>query len=162
MPGSGHIISMVEMANILLARDHRLAVTMIAIKLYPWISKLMNISNHFLHSLVIPATETIHPYTIYVLPALPAIPNNGNCFFLEIVLESYKPHVKQALISFLTTSTNHLVGFVLDMFCSTMVDIANEFEVPSYAYCTSGAGFFFFFLVYILNNFTHRIIVVMK
>ncbi|KAE8649805.1 hypothetical protein Csa_012769 [Cucumis sativus] len=93
MPGSGHIISMVEMANILLARDHRLAVTMIAIKLYPWISKLMNISNHFLHSL--------------------------------------------ALISFLTTSTNHLVGFVLDMFCSTMVDIANEFEVPSYAYCTS-------------------------
>uniref|UniRef100_A0A0A0KZA7 Uncharacterized protein n=1 Tax=Cucumis sativus TaxID=3659 RepID=A0A0A0KZA7_CUCSA len=65
MPGSGHIISMVEMANILLARDHRLAVTMIAIKLYPWISKLMNISNHFLHSLVIPATETIHPYTIY-------------------------------------------------------------------------------------------------
>ncbi|KAL0545892.1 hypothetical protein IC582_015789 [Cucumis melo] len=33
IPGSGHLASMFEMANSLLARDHRLAVTMIAIKL---------------------------------------------------------------------------------------------------------------------------------
>ncbi|KAL0545891.1 hypothetical protein IC582_015788 [Cucumis melo] len=139
IPGSGHLTSMVEMANTLLARDHRLAVTIICNKL-PFDPK----ANEYIQSLSAQPCNTNNrnntSIQFIILPELHAIQNYGNCFFLEVVLERYKPHVKQALISFLATSTNHLVGFVLDMFCSTMVEIANEFEVPSYVYCTSGVG----------------------
>ncbi|KAI7739120.1 hypothetical protein M8C21_001222, partial [Ambrosia artemisiifolia] len=33
-----------------------------------------------------------------------------------------------------------LAGFVVDMFCVAMIDIANEFEVPTYTYFTAGAA----------------------
>ncbi|TYK28026.1 anthocyanidin 3-O-glucosyltransferase 2-like [Cucumis melo var. makuwa] len=145
IPGSGHLTSMVEMANTLLARDHRLAVTIICNKL-PFDPK----ANEYIQSLSTQPRNTNNrnntSIQFIVLPELHAIQNYGNHFFLEVVLERYKPHVKQALISFLTTSTNHLVGFVLDMFYSTMVEVANELEVPSYVYCTSGAGFLSFSL----------------
>lgn len=38
------------------------------------------------------------------------------------------------------SSTAQLVGFVVDMFCSTMMDVAEEFGVPCYAFCTSSAA----------------------
>ena len=161
IPGSGHLASMVEMANTLLARDHRLAVTMIAFKL-PLDPK----ANEYIQSLSAQSLTNNNSIQFIVLPELPDIPNNGNRFFLEVVLESYKPHVKQALISFLTTSTNHLAGFVLDSFCSTMVDVANEFKVPSYVYYTSCAAYLAFSLhleqLYTQDNSSNEVIQQLK
>lgn len=34
-----------------------------------------------------------------------------------------------------------LVGFVIDMFCVPMIDVANEFGVPTYLFFASGIGF---------------------
>ncbi|KAA0066880.1 anthocyanidin 3-O-glucosyltransferase 2-like [Cucumis melo var. makuwa] len=156
IPGSGHLASMFEMANSLLARDHRLAVTMIAIKL-PLDAKV----NEYIQSLYAQSL-TNNSIKFIILPELPPPPNDENKIFFEVVLESYKPHVKQALISFLTTSTNHLVGFVLDSFCLTMVDVANEFKVPSYVYYTSSAAYLAFSLhleqLYTQDNSSNEVI----
>ncbi|RVW60542.1 UDP-glucose flavonoid 3-O-glucosyltransferase 6 [Vitis vinifera] len=39
-----------------------------------------------------------------------------------------------------------LAGFVIDMFCTSMIDVANEFGVPSYLFFTSSAAFLGFVL----------------
>ncbi|KAL5840205.1 hypothetical protein ACOSQ4_012813 [Xanthoceras sorbifolium] len=57
-------------------------------------------------------------------------------------IESRKPRVKDAVSNLLTHSDSpRLAGFVLDMFCSFMIDVANDFGVPSYIFFTSGAAF---------------------
>ncbi|XP_038896918.1 putative UDP-glucose flavonoid 3-O-glucosyltransferase 3 [Benincasa hispida] len=159
MPGMGHLVSTVEMANILVTRDPRLTVAVLAIKL-----SIDAKANEYIQSL----SESLSNNTsirIIVLPELPAIPKDGNHFFLE-VLEIYTPHVKQALISSLTTSTTHLAGFVLDMFCTTMVDIANEFRVPSYVYYTCSAASlaisFHLEQLYTQNNSSNEVIQQLK
>ena len=46
----------------------------------------------------------------------------------------------------LADNSTHLVGFVLDMFCSSMIDVANKFKVPSYIFFTSHAAYLGFLL----------------
>ncbi|KAL4567448.1 hypothetical protein LXL04_023032 [Taraxacum kok-saghyz] len=36
---------------------------------------------------------------------------------------------------------DRVAGFVIDMFCTGMIDVANEFNVPTYVFFTSNAGF---------------------
>ncbi|PWA59223.1 UDP-glycosyltransferase 71E1 [Artemisia annua] len=52
-----------------------------------------------------------------------------------------KIHVRNIVRENIIESNSvRLVGFVLDMFCMTMVDVANEFGVPTYNYFTSSAS----------------------
>lgn len=61
------------------------------------------------------------------------------------LIEIYKPHVREAMAKHANSQTSpdlpQLVGFVLDMFCMTMIDVAKEFEVPCYVFYTSSAAF---------------------
>ncbi|MCI37726.1 UDP-glucose flavonoid 3-O-glucosyltransferase 3-like, partial [Trifolium medium] len=58
------------------------------------------------------------------------------------LLEAQKTNVKQA-VSNLTTGEQHghLAAFVVDMFCTNMIDIAKEFSVPAFVFFTSGVAF---------------------
>ncbi|KAJ4897577.1 UDP-glycosyltransferase 71B2 [Raphanus sativus] len=58
--------------------------------------------------------------------------------------ESYKPAVKATVAKLYDQARpdlSKLVGFVVDMFCTQMIDVANEFEVPSYLFYPSSAVF---------------------
>ncbi|CAI0542195.1 unnamed protein product [Linum tenue] len=57
------------------------------------------------------------------------------------VIQNQKPQVREAVSAQLAGSGARLAGFVLDMLCTSMVDVAEEFSVPSYVYFTSGAAF---------------------
>ncbi|KAJ6408585.1 hypothetical protein OIU84_011837 [Salix udensis] len=62
------------------------------------------------------------------------------------VTHCQKPHVKESVSKLITQSEKNLkpprlACFVLDMFCTGMIDVANEFGVPSYIYFTSSAAF---------------------
>ncbi|GAB4848203.1 hypothetical protein Ancab_002870 [Ancistrocladus abbreviatus] len=46
----------------------------------------------------------------------------------------------RSLSSTCPDSERRLTGFILDLLCTTMVDVANEFNVPSYVFFTSGAS----------------------
>ncbi|KAI6681272.1 hypothetical protein NL676_035153 [Syzygium grande] len=59
------------------------------------------------------------------------------------VIESNKPHVKRAVadLTDLASSTRWLSEFLLDMFCTTMIGLADELEVPSSVLFTSSTAF---------------------
>ncbi|KAH0879937.1 hypothetical protein HID58_067331 [Brassica napus] len=62
-------------------------------------------------------------------------------------IESQKPHVRAA-VSELTKnvpkrsgSRRRLAGIVLDIFCMSMIDVPDEFNLPAYTFYTSNASF---------------------
>ncbi|KAF8085994.1 hypothetical protein N665_0639s0008 [Sinapis alba] len=64
---------------------------------------------------------------------------------LDMHIENHIPTVRHAvakLFDHYSTLQNppRIAGFVLDMFCTSLIDVANEFHVPSYLFYTSNAG----------------------
>ncbi|KAF8094071.1 hypothetical protein N665_0370s0007 [Sinapis alba] len=59
-------------------------------------------------------------------------------------VQNLKPLVKNVVAELLEPTrpdSPRLAGFVVDMYCTCMIDVANELGVPSYLFYTSNAGF---------------------
>lgn len=132
-PGMGHLASMVEMANVLVSRDDRLAATVLAIKL-PYDTKTAE------HIQSLSESFKAKSIRFIVLPELPPPKETNGRLMMKEVLESHKPHVTE-FVTKLADDTNRLVGFVIDMFCTTMIDVAKDFGVPCYLFYTCNAAF---------------------
>ncbi|KAJ4981138.1 hypothetical protein NE237_031975 [Protea cynaroides] len=69
---------------------------------------------------------------------------------LPIFIDNHKPFIKDTITQlFLTTESEsepHLAGLVIDLFCTSMIDVANELGIPSYLFFTSNAVFLSFML----------------
>ncbi|KAF8041584.1 hypothetical protein BT93_A0240 [Corymbia citriodora subsp. variegata] len=135
-PGMGHLVSMVEMAKLLVARDSRLSITVLIMKL-PIDSEVDSYTDSLAASVAAARIRLVH------LPCVNSDTEISSGSFLTHFVESNKPHVKQAVADLAgsASSTWRLAGFVIDMFCTTMIDVANEFGVPSYIFFTSSAAF---------------------
>ncbi|XP_007215289.2 putative UDP-glucose flavonoid 3-O-glucosyltransferase 3 [Prunus persica] len=137
--GMGHLVSAVEMATLLVARHDRLFITVFIMKL-PFDSKG---TESYIASL---EASPVSPRVNFItLPKVPAIDNHisPNSFRNQFI-ESHKPHVKNAVAKLTESESDsrpRLAGFVIDMFCTTMIDVADEFGVPTYMFFTSPAGF---------------------
>ncbi|KAK3227298.1 hypothetical protein Dsin_007160 [Dipteronia sinensis] len=127
-PGVGHLVSTVEIAKLLVDRDQRLSITV-------FIIKLPNSDN----SKMTPTyTRSLDRIKFINLPNQ----SSDAKTVLTSLIESQKPHVKEVVThSMSLPDSPKLAGFVLDMFCTSMIDVANDFGVPSYIYFTSGASF---------------------
>ncbi|PWA79737.1 UDP-glycosyltransferase 71E1 [Artemisia annua] len=128
-PGVSHLTPTVELAKLLLARDDRLSVTIIIMKLLLGDKHDTGtpVSTDRLRYIEIPCDEStmalINPET-----------------FLTAFVEHNKTHVRNIVRENIIESDSvRLAAFVLDMFCMGMADVANEFGVPSYNYFTCGA-----------------------
>ncbi|KAF8041603.1 hypothetical protein BT93_A0257 [Corymbia citriodora subsp. variegata] len=135
-PGMGHLVAMVEMAKLLIDHDPRLSVTVLVMK-FPFDSAVDSYTNSL-------ATSTTTPRLRFVdLPRENAEAEFSSGHFLTDFVESRKPHVKRAMADLADSggSTGRLAGFVLDMFCTAMIDLADEVGVPSYVLFTSSAAF---------------------
>ncbi|KAF8041602.1 LOW QUALITY PROTEIN: hypothetical protein BT93_A0256 [Corymbia citriodora subsp. variegata] len=125
MPAKGHLVSMIEMAKLLVDRD---PATMLPMDSYT-------------NSLATSVATTRIRFINLPLENVDAKSFSHKIFahFIEI----NKPHVKQAIaeLADLPGSTRTLAGFVLDMLCTTMIDLADEFGVPSYVFFASSAAF---------------------
>lgn len=137
-PGVGHLVSAVETAKILIDRDERLSITVLVMK--------------------IPSDANLNAYTRSVssnsssssdrlrFVDLPYDESKSNLIsphtFLSSLIDSHKLNVKNIAAEMVESdsSTTRLAGFVVDMFCVSMIDVANEFGVPSYVYFTCGAA----------------------
>ncbi|CAF2153631.1 unnamed protein product [Brassica napus] len=138
--GDGHLRPLVEVAKLLLDNDDHLSITVIIIpsmhgfqttSYSSYIASLSTTSNDRLRFSFISSADR---------PNSPdAEPN-----FISY-MESYKPVVK-ATVAKLTDSaqppSSRLAGFVMDIFCTTMIDVANDFGVPTYLFYPSNATFF--------------------
>ncbi|KAF7830838.1 anthocyanidin 3-O-glucosyltransferase 2-like [Senna tora] len=140
-PGKGHLVSTIEFAKLLINHDHRLHIALLIIPspidadLHSYIHSLSS-SPSFpkrLQLTILPSNYPTKPLTL--------------CDFLETLVENQKPHVRRAVSSLASApGSPRLAGFIVDMFCTSMIDVADEFGVPSMVFYTSGAAYLGFAL----------------
>ncbi|XP_016498099.1 UDP-glycosyltransferase 71E1-like [Nicotiana tabacum] len=131
-PGAGHLISAVEIAKLILDRDERLCISVLIMKLPMDLG-----TQSYVESLSSTARLQFVDITADEKTAAELI-SNKETFFLDFI-RGHKPKVIDFVHNM--TSNSRLAGFVLDMFCIPMIDVANEFSVPSYIFFTSSASF---------------------
>ncbi|KAL9246037.1 hypothetical protein vseg_019621 [Gypsophila vaccaria] len=134
-PGMGHIVSTVQLAKLVLNLNPRIAISIYVIHFPMHASKV----NAYIDS-----HSRDNPYptrlTFITLPPLPNPPDPSTPSLFAAIIELHKPVIKQAVEGRVRAGFPKPVGFVLDMFCAGMADIANELNVPTYIFFTSGAS----------------------
>ncbi|ESQ47691.1 hypothetical protein EUTSA_v10020645mg [Eutrema salsugineum] len=129
-PGIGHIRSTTAIANLLVENDDRLSVTLIVIP-----SQFSGDA-----SSSYPKSEGRLRYCL--LPAGDQSTEQNHVSYIE----SQKPHVRAAVSelsreAWTHTNSPRLAGIVVDMFCTSMIEIADEFNLPAYTFYTSNATY---------------------
>ncbi|KAJ8752706.1 hypothetical protein K2173_007016 [Erythroxylum novogranatense] len=137
----GHVVATTEIAKLLVDRDDRIYVTVLTMRL-PF-------DSHNQHTTLTSSTFSERIEILHLSPENPGSSGSpGQDVFSYVA--SYKTLVKEVVSnqtqSDSSPSSQRLVGFFLDMFCSTMIDVASELGVPSYIYYTSNATFLGFIL----------------
>ncbi|XVF71120.1 hypothetical protein PTKIN_Ptkin12aG0010100 [Pterospermum kingtungense] len=145
-PGMGHLVSPVQLAKLLVDLNPNLSITFIIIKsptdpkVVPYVDSLAaNTTTSRIKFVVLPQPETDIDVSAAKL--------------MSNLTQALRPLVKEAVTKMVQLSKSvpdspKLAGFVFDMFFTPLVDLANEFGVPSYAFFASGAAFlgFVFYL----------------
>lgn len=139
-PGAGHLVSALQFGKRLLQRDDRISITVLAIKsaapssLGSYTEALVA-SESRLQLIDVPQAE---------LPPLEFAKSPAKFFILNI--ENHVPNVREALTNYVSSKQDSvpIVGVVLDFFCVSMIDVVNEFNLPSYLFMTSNAGYLSF------------------
>lgn len=140
-PALGHIMSTIEMAKVLLNRDQRLSVNVCLMNPpYP-VPALAT----YIESL---AKNTIERISFIQLSQDQTPPNLNPKTFLTSLYEFYNSHsksVRNIVVDIIKqTGSGSVVGFVVDIFCTGMIDVANEFNLPTYVFFTSSSAFLAF------------------
>ncbi|KAL9229426.1 hypothetical protein vseg_004892 [Gypsophila vaccaria] len=149
-PGMGHLVSILQLAKLLLRRNQQISVSILIIDLPIHSAKITS---------YVDSQSRDNPYptrlTFVTLPPASSIPDPTSPYFFFEVIELHKPLVKRAVEDRVNNGSGKPVGFVLDMFCTNMVDVANEFGVPSYLFLTCGANFlnYVYFVESLANNY---------
>ncbi|CAE6194775.1 unnamed protein product [Arabidopsis arenosa] len=128
LPGISHLRPAVKLAKQLIESDDRLSITVIIIP-----SRFD--AGDASASIASLTTDRLRYEAISVSkepptsdPADPA----------QVYIEKQKSKVRDA-VARIVDPTRKLVGFVVDIFCASMIDVANEFGVPCYMIYTSNA-----------------------
>ncbi|VFQ75557.1 unnamed protein product [Cuscuta campestris] len=142
-PGMGHLFSAVEMAKLLLHKNRRddLSISLLIMR-SPFDSKV----NSYVESLATATDDGPSPsrlkFVLLSAPAMNSDPKRKNPF--RSLIDSHRQSVRDWINEFRTSSSGpsfKLGGVVVDMFCVSMMEVADEFGIPSYVYYTSGAAF---------------------
>ena len=141
-PSVGHLIPMVELAKLLTEREDKIMIKVI-------IMKQLSDSKVSAYIESLNSSSTNNRIQFIDLPAEEEPTTSFNFFSF---IESQKPLLKVVLSKLIlaksSSNTSQVAAFVLDMFCTPMIDVANEFGIPTYIYYTSSAnalGFTFYF-----------------
>ncbi|AEE76552.1 UDP-glucuronosyl/UDP-glucosyltransferase [Arabidopsis suecica] len=136
-PGIGHLRSTVEMAKLLVDRETRLSISVIIL---PFISEGEVGASDYIAALSASSNNRLR-YEVISAVDQPTIEMTT----IEIHMKNQEPKVRSTVAKLLEDYSSKpdspkIAGFVLDMFCTSMVDVANEFGFPSYMFYTSSAG----------------------
>uniref|UniRef100_A0A2N9GTE7 Glycosyltransferase n=1 Tax=Fagus sylvatica TaxID=28930 RepID=A0A2N9GTE7_FAGSY len=142
-PGIGNLVPLVEFAHLLINHDPRFSATILIITMPE-----RPLVNTFTQSHA--ATSASTNFRFLHLPSVD--PPSSDQFqspigFITLLIEKNIPHVKQALTDLMeSNSDRRLAGFFIDIFCTSMIDVANELHIPCYLYFASPATFLGFML----------------
>ncbi|GAV91782.1 hypothetical protein CFOL_v3_35169, partial [Cephalotus follicularis] len=140
-PGIGHLVSTLEFSKRLIERDDRISITVLVMK-FPTATfvdaytKSLTASQPQIQLIGLPPVD----------PPPPTLMQKSVASYVCTFIESYIPHVKNVVKDIVTSSDSssgsvRVAGLVLDFCCVSMIDVANEFGLPSYMFLTSNAGF---------------------
>ncbi|XP_047944996.1 putative UDP-glucose flavonoid 3-O-glucosyltransferase 3 [Salvia hispanica] len=125
LPVLSHLLASIKLANLLTDRDHRLSITILILNLQldPKISShLKNSPNSRVHFVHLERDES---------------DKSPKSSLIQIV-SSQKSAVKSAAAA--ASAGSNLAGFIFDILCSSMMDVAAELAAPSYIFFTCGAA----------------------
>ncbi|EFH61724.1 hypothetical protein ARALYDRAFT_342328 [Arabidopsis lyrata subsp. lyrata] len=131
-PAISHLMSTVEMAERLVDLNDHLSITVIIIS-------FNSQSTSMIASLTTASNKRIRYEIISGGDQQPT-----ELKATDSHIQSLKPLVRGAVAKFVDPTRPdlpRLAGFVVDMYCTSMIDVADEFGVPSYLFYTSNAGF---------------------
>lgn len=129
-PGAGHLPPTVGLAKLLLHREQRLSITIV----------IMNLPHEAKHTIENPTGSTPRLRFIDIPQDESAKDLISPKTFISAFIEHQKGHVRNIVRHITESDSVRLVGFVVDMFCVAMTDVANQFGVPTYLYFTSSAS----------------------
>ncbi|XP_051125654.1 anthocyanidin 3-O-glucosyltransferase 2-like [Andrographis paniculata] len=135
-PGLSHVIPTVEAAKLLLARGgDRLTVTVLIVRLP---EKGDDKTDKMLSDI----KATVPRLRFVELPFDHNAPGADSPVFRFTYILSCGDKIKQLLSDLIDKPSvpgSRLVGLVLDMFCTNLIQVGKELSIPSYVYYTSGA-----------------------
>ncbi|KAJ0099715.1 hypothetical protein Patl1_20244 [Pistacia atlantica] len=134
-PAIGHLISMVELAKLILNHRPSLSIHIIVFdppydagSTAPYINKVYA---------TIPSIIFYHLPTITLLPSIISSCQIPETLTFEVLLLN-NPNLHQALVSI---SNNYTIfAFIADFFCYAAQSVTAKFNFPTYEFFTSGAG----------------------
>ncbi|KAI3747850.1 hypothetical protein L6452_10542 [Arctium lappa] len=136
-PLMGHVGQIVHLANLMVTRFHHLTITIPVMHL-----PTDPHGTNYTHSL------DDHHNRIKVIQFSPMDPDSfPDCttagFLADAVIERHKPIVRELVAARFNGSDPdpRLCALVIDMFCTSMIDVGKEFGVPTYMFFTSNAAF---------------------
>lgn len=131
-PGIGHLVSTIETAKILVEQNQNLSITLVIFK-FPLETKIES----YIKSLSESPISRMKLVEIVQEQDSNSLPSKGESksTFLFDWIDSHKSKVRNVV-----AGISKLSGIMVDMFCTCMIDVANEFGVPSYIFYTSGAA----------------------
>ncbi|MED6127545.1 hypothetical protein PIB30_089037 [Stylosanthes scabra] len=143
--GFGHLASALELANLLINHDTdhntQLSVTVLCMKF-----SFSPYSDSYIKSVLSSQPKIKLIDLPQVEPPPQDLLNKSPTHYVCTFIESLKPHVKSTIQNILSSNPNRVLGLVLDFFCVSMIDVADQLGLPSYMYMTSNLGFLSFML----------------
>ncbi|CAI9112358.1 OLC1v1012803C1 [Oldenlandia corymbosa var. corymbosa] len=141
-PVTGHLISALKLAKLLVSRDYELSIRILLIKVKdPALDsciKSLSYNESDTGGGRIQITDVPDPQKE---PSSGEQQQKNPFFILAEKVENNKPRVRDLVSGLMdSSSSNKISGIVVDMFTSQMIDVANEFELPTYCYYASGAA----------------------
>ncbi|KAK8569862.1 hypothetical protein V6N13_002574 [Hibiscus sabdariffa] len=137
LPLTGHLVSAVQLAKLLVGLSSNLSVTVVTLKT-PYDT---NISAYIDSLITTTATSSRVKFINLSRPDL----DENFMKFLSNLPQTLGPVARDVASNIVEHSNSvpdspQLAGFVLDAGLSSLVDLGNEFGIPCYAFSTSGAG----------------------
>ncbi|CAA0812996.1 UDP-glycosyltransferase 71B6 [Striga hermonthica] len=131
-PIISHQAAAVQTAGLLVDRNPRLTATIIVMKLPVDTKTTTPDHNPRIRFVKLPPDEQ----------SFAKCSTNPNSFTVHYP-ESHKGRVRDTVMKIINESSPHsgrVAGFVVDMFCTAMIDVANELGLPSYIFYTGNAS----------------------
>ncbi|KAH7544883.1 hypothetical protein FEM48_Zijuj01G0033200 [Ziziphus jujuba var. spinosa] len=144
-PAIGNLVPTVEFARHLLNHHPQFSATILLINEDH--RPIVNIYSQSI-SATAPNIRFIH-----LPPVYPPSPDQfySSLGYVSLLINNHKPQVKNAIANLIGThsspkSPSRVAALFVDMFCTPMIDVANELGVPCYLFFQSPASFFGFMI----------------
>ncbi|KAE8726143.1 hypothetical protein F3Y22_tig00007425pilonHSYRG00007 [Hibiscus syriacus] len=136
-PSIGNLVPIVEFARHLTRHESRFSATVFIITVHQ-----RAIVNLYTQSLCNAASPSDHIKFIH-LPTVVEHPTpdqyQSSLGYLSLFIDKHKPHVKHAISDLISTTS--VAALFVDMFTTSMIDVANQLGIPCYLFFASPASF---------------------